>query len=57
MTMSMIKEDGNFNERKGVYNCWNKRGTGKRIQKGFEFEKNTLRARESDFVIDDNVKY
>ena len=41
MTMSMIKEDGNFNERKGVYNCWNKRGTGKRIQKGFEFEKNT----------------
>ena len=57
MTMSMFKENGEYNEHKGVFNCWNKRGTGKHIKMGFEFEKNTLRTRESNFVIDNETKF
>jgi KaiC/GvpD/RAD55 family RecA-like ATPase len=36
MTMSLYKDEGEFKNEKGVYNCWNKRGTGNRIESGYE---------------------
>jgi KaiC/GvpD/RAD55 family RecA-like ATPase len=49
MTMSLLKGDDNeYLPDWGVFHCWNKRGSGRRIEKAWNFEHNTLRMIESD---------
>jgi archaellum biogenesis ATPase FlaH len=48
MTLSQIKQGSNYIPDAGYFHLWDKRGTGKRIEKLWEFQERSLRMRESD---------
>lgn len=48
MTLSQIKQGNQYFPNAGYYHLWDKRGTGKRIEKIWEFEERTLRMAESN---------
>jgi len=48
MTLSQIKQGIDYLPDAGIYHLWDKRGTGKRVQKVWEFDPFKLRMKESD---------
>ena len=49
MTLSLLKDiNDKYIETEGVYHCWNKRGSGKRIEKAWEFKHCMLTMKEND---------
>jgi KaiC/GvpD/RAD55 family RecA-like ATPase len=48
MTLSQIKQGGDYLSNSGVYHVWDKRGTGLRKEQAWKFRDHSLRMEESD---------